>query len=94
MKRAAVERQRTVRVWRQHLSYIHGNDPDLCVCELQPGRFRKHRISGCGRPRCYFCHADKLCKRPTFQQRRSDVSFHEWKREARDLILMFAGRYD
>lgn len=92
MRRAAVERQRTVRVWRQHLSYIHKSQPTLCICDQQPGRFRKgQRMAGCSQAHCYLCHGDKLMKRPTFQQWRSDISFNEWKEEAGKPIVTIAG---
>ena len=69
MKRAAIEKPRTVHTWRNHVATHHGQL--ICDCELQPGRFRKsQRIGGCGRPRCWLCHPDKLAGRPTIQQRR------------------------
>jgi hypothetical protein len=78
VKRAHDERRRTVRVWREHLAR-HGAGPLECVCEFQIGRFRKvHRAGGCGTARCYPCHSDKLCKRPTMQQRRADLAYKEW----------------
>ncbi len=81
MKRAALERQRTVAIWRRHLASHHGTDV-LCTCEFQPGRFRKgQRIGGCGNAQCYLCHYDKLLGLPTLSQRRADVSFREWCHE-------------
>jgi hypothetical protein len=81
MQRASVERLRTMRVWRQHLSR-HGPGPLTCPCEWQVGRFRKgQRVGGCGKARCYLCHGDKLLKRPTLQQRRADRSYREWLHE-------------
>jgi len=69
MKRAAIEKPKTVHTWRNHLATHHGQL--IWDCELQPGRFRKsQRIGGCGRPRCWLCHPDKLAGRPTIQQRR------------------------
>jgi hypothetical protein len=70
MRRAALERQRTLRVWRQHLA--GHSDADLCHCEFHPGRFRKgQRIGGCGTPRCWLCHAGKLMGDATLQERRA-----------------------
>jgi len=84
MKRAYEERARTLRVWRGHLALIHPSEDIHCVCELQPGRFRKgQRIGGCGQPRCYLCKRSKLLSRPTLQERRSDVSCREWLLELR-----------
>ena len=78
MQRAHEERLRTIHVWRQHLAW-HGSGPLTCVCEFQIGRFRKgQRVGGCGKARCYLCHGEKLCKRPTLQQRRADISYKEW----------------
>ena len=58
MQRAALERQRAIRVWRRHVA-MHGL-PIVCPCELQAGRFRKdQRVSGCGNTRCFLCHPDK-----------------------------------
>ncbi len=74
MKRAAVERAQTLRVWQRHL-VSHGPGPLLCRdARLQAGRFRKgQRVGGCGRARCHLCHGDKLAHRPTIQQRRSTM---------------------
>jgi hypothetical protein len=70
MRRAALERPRTLRVWRQHLA--GHSDSDLCRCEFQPGRFRKgERVGGCGNPRCWLCHAGKLMGDPTLQELRA-----------------------
>ena len=81
MKRAALERQRTVTVWRRHLA-SHDDTQVLCACEFQPGRFRKgQRIGGCGNAQCYLCHCDKLLGLPTRSQQRADVSVREWCRE-------------
>jgi hypothetical protein len=68
MKRAAIERTRTIRTWRTHL--LTHEQPVRCVCDLQPGRFRKgQRARGCGRAACWLCHGDKLAGRPTLKQR-------------------------
>ena len=81
MKRASLERQPTVRLWRQHLAW-HGPGPLARGCESQVGRFRKgQRVGGCGRSRCCLCHGDKLLKRPTLEQRRSASSYGEWVSE-------------
>src|SRR5207248_10486161 len=60
--------------------------------EFQIGRFRKgQRVGGCGKARCYLCHGEKLCKRPTPQQRRADISYKEWLHElcASELVAVF-----
>lgn len=41
MRRAALERARTVRVWRKHLQFAGEEHAASCVCELQAGHFRK-----------------------------------------------------
>lgn len=70
MRRAALERPRTLGVWRQHLA--EHPDTDLCRCEFQPGRFRKgERVGGCGTPQCWLCHAGKLTGDPTLQELRA-----------------------
>jgi hypothetical protein len=79
MRRAALERPRTLRVWRAHARLVHSNFPTDCLCDEQPGRFRKgQRVSGCGKPRCWLCKRAKLAKEPTSQQCRSNLSFREW----------------
>ena len=76
MKRAAEEFIRTKNVWRRHLQTHRGTV--ACVCELQVGRFRKgQRIGGCGNPRCWLCHSEKLGGVPTAQQLRSVATFAE-----------------
>jgi hypothetical protein len=76
MRRAAEEKTRTLTVWRRHLR-THGGTL-ACVCELQAGRFRKgQRVGGCGNPRCWLCHADKLSGRPTRQERRNIEAYVE-----------------
>jgi hypothetical protein len=82
VRRASIERARTLRVWRAHLGLIHSDGIPNCFCEFQPGRFRKgQRIAGCDRSRCHLCHPDKLLGIPTAQQHRADLSMHEWLRE-------------
>lgn len=76
MKRAALERYRTVRVWLAHVA-AHG-ERKLCACEFEPGRFRKsQRLGGCGRPRCWLCHGDKLAGRFPPQALRARVIYRE-----------------
>jgi hypothetical protein len=70
MKRAALEKPRTIRTWRHHLAAHAG--PILCECESQVGRFRKgQRIGGCRNPRCFLCHMAKLARIPKVQERRA-----------------------
>ena len=80
MKRAALEKGRTLRTWKQHLAgHVR---VDLRVCEFQMGRFRKgQRVGGCSATRCYLCHGAKLLQEPTRQQRRGAARFHEGSRE-------------
>src|SRR3989442_3642090 len=81
MRRAAIEKSRTLRIWRGHLT-THGGKI-ACDCELQPGRFRKsQRIGGCGRPRCWLCHFDKLAGLPTVSDLRSFATEREGLAEA------------
>jgi hypothetical protein len=69
MRRAAQDRSRTRRTWSLHLR-SHGVQA-RCVCEHQPGRFRKgQKVGGCGKPRCWLCHEDKLGQIPTPQDLR------------------------
>ncbi len=76
MKRAALERNRTRNVWLRHLRSHGGNV--ICACDLQPNRFRKgQRVAGCGRPRCWLCHSNKLASVPSVQDLRSRIYFKE-----------------
>jgi len=69
MKRAAIEKVRTLHTWRRHLA-THAL-PIRCDCEFQVGRFRKgQRVGGCSTPKCYTCHFEKLARVPTVQVRR------------------------
>jgi hypothetical protein len=73
MRRASLDRQRTIREWRSRLEMDDA---------LEPGRFRKGRTArGCPR-RCTHCRAKKL--EPTLQTVRSDLSFREWLRTILD----------
>jgi hypothetical protein len=88
MQRAAIERVRTIRTWRNHLR-THGAQV-LCTCELQPGRFRKsQRVGGCGRARCWLCHSDKLSGRLTMRELRAVADYSEGLTEY--LFLFRAG---
>lgn len=76
MRRAAIEKARALRTWREHNRIVHNNEETGCVCDQQPNRFRKgQRRGGCGRPRCYMCHGEKLFKIPTKQQIISNEKF-------------------
>lgn len=80
--RASLERDRTIVVWRRHLQRHGHRFPLTCICEFQPGRFRKgQRVGGCGRPRCYTCHAEKLFGTPSRQESRINISHQEWLKQ-------------
>jgi len=82
MRRAHLERARTLRIWRAHLRLVHLGLPAACPCELQPGRLRKgQRLTGCSLPRCFLCHRAKLLGRATAQEYRAALSHHEWAHE-------------
>ena len=84
MKRAAEESIRTKNVWRQHLAAHRGQV--ACVCERQVGRFRKgQRVGGCGNPRCWVCHSEKLGGEPKVQQLRSLATLAEGLAETSSL---------
>ena len=69
MRRAALERARTLRVWRAHNRVVHGGEDTGCPCDQQPGRFRKISLGDCGKARCYLCHHDKLLGIPSVKDR-------------------------
>jgi len=76
MRRAAIEKLRTLSVWRRHLAE-HAR-PVLCKCDTQVGRFRKgQRVGGCSTPRCFLCHSAKFSREVTLRLRRANASFHE-----------------
>ncbi len=69
MKRAAIERQRTIKTWKAHLYLAHRDElmagAVRCVCDLQANRFRKgQKMLGCGRPKCSMCHYEKVFNIP------------------------------
>lgn len=74
MKRAALEKPRTYHQWKQHHDQhlrLDPGKPIICSCDLQVNRFRKgRRRYGCGKPRCYACHGEKLLGIPTHKVRR------------------------
>jgi len=79
MRRAAMERARTERVWREHNLIVHSGRATGCRCDEQPGRFRKgQKKAGCPDPWCRLCKSEKLDGIPTLQDRRSLLSFREW----------------
>jgi hypothetical protein len=76
MKRAALERLLSVRVWRHHaeISALFGQSGS----ELHPGHFRKgRRAGGCGNTACWLCHPAKLGGIPTLQESRHRLSYRE-----------------
>ena len=82
MRRAVVERQRTLRVWRNHNLLVHAGTETGCVCDKQPGRFRKgQKVAGCGKSRCWLCKSEKLAKRPTARDHRQELRYKEWSSE-------------
>lgn len=66
MLRAAQEKSRAKRVQKMHLYLNHRREVVVkCICDVQVNRFRKgQRARGCGNPRCFLCHSDKLNKEP------------------------------
>ena len=79
MRRAAIERQRAYRVWRDHIRISHGGDANTgCICDRQVNRFRKgQKRFGCGKPRCYLCHGPKLLNIPTIKDKLADIVFRQ-----------------
>ncbi|MCZ6784949.1 MAG: hypothetical protein O7G30_16745 [Proteobacteria bacterium] len=82
MRRARIERQRTLRVWHAHNLLAHDGLPSNCTCDEQPGRFRKgERAGGCGRQHCGLCRRYKLHKELTARDYRAALSLLEWGSE-------------
>ena len=81
MKRAAIEKASTLTRWKRHQA-LHAPAERACLCEGQPGRFRKgERARGCGRPRCWLCHGDKLAGIPSPALRHALEAANEGFRE-------------
>lgn len=79
MRRASLERSRTVRVWRAHKLLTHRGLFGGCTCNEQPGRFRKgQRRAGCGRPRCGICKRYKRIDEPTRRDYQAALTHREW----------------
>lgn len=67
MRRASIERPRTIREWRNRSPSDES---------LEPGRFRKGRTArGCPH-RCVHCRVRKQL--PTIQEKRALLNFTEW----------------
>ncbi len=78
MRRASLERARTLGVWRAHIALVHDGLPASCTCDEQPGRFRKsQRIAGCPKPRCWLCNRHKLTNELTARDYRAALSHRE-----------------
>jgi hypothetical protein len=80
MKRAAVEKGRTKKIWMKHLRLNHNwpREKVECRCDLQANRFRKgQKQAGCGQPRCYLCHFEKLMGIPSIRELRMDIKVKE-----------------
>src|SRR5258708_12043047 len=84
MKRAAIERSRTMQVWRRHLA-THSK-PVACDCEFEVGRFRKgQRVGGCSTSRCLLCHFEKVTQLPKLRELRYLATFQEGVSESRGI---------
>jgi hypothetical protein len=83
MRRASLERPRTLRVWRAHHRLVHADEVEItCICEEQPGRFRKtQRVAGCLIPHCYLCKWDKINEIVPASDYRAAISHREWGEE-------------
>lgn len=75
MRRASIDRPRTLRVWLEHHKYherLNATHPGglnvTCPCDRQPGRFRKKKPLDCGNTKCGICHRDKFPKRQKTRQ--------------------------
>lgn len=96
MKRYHDEIGRIRREHRRHLRWAHGwpQEPVLCPCDQQAGRFRKRKALDCGHARCLLCHGNKLLGIATHKDRLADLRFTESLREvSSDLGLAGADRH-
>lgn len=77
MRRAALERPRTIRVWLSHNREYHDSLPTRCRCDEQPGRFRKgERIGGGCSSHCP-CKLHKRLKAVVHRDYRAAHSYRE-----------------
>lgn len=76
MKRAALDRPRAIRAWRQHA--ILNSTFGFSSREYHPGHFRKGlRVGGCGNPACRLCHAGKIDGYPSLKEFRHNLTYRE-----------------
>lgn len=73
MRRAAEDRKRTAREWQIHVQHTHKGDSSLCICDRQPGRFRKTKGRGCTKPQCGLCKPHKKWGRVPTRQEMADM---------------------
>lgn len=87
MYRAAIERPRTLRTWKAHNELVHNNVKTGCICDEQPGRFRKgERIAGrCGNRRCWMCYGIGDEKRMKIQRFRYIKEFERHKGQLEEI---------
>jgi hypothetical protein len=64
MFRAAKERLRTLRKWRENRRIVGGDGDE------QVGRFRKGKVYGCRRANCGLCQAHKHPRELSVQEQR------------------------
>lgn len=89
MRRAWLERPRTLRVWRTHKKFIHDDLQSECNCDEQPGRFRKgHRVAGCSRQGCGLCKRHKSNRESLARDYRAALTLREWGTEFGFVIRM------
>ena len=75
MKRAALERPRTVRELRRHIARDHDDVP--CWCKSQAGRYRKRDAFARGRARCGVCHSHKNPRLLSRAERKAEITYRE-----------------
>lgn len=72
MQRAARERLRTLKLRKRWQALALARTRGLPAPLPPANRFRKQlRTGGCGHPRCWLCHGDKLAQRPAPRQQRA-----------------------
>ena len=87
VKRAALEKNRTRRTWKKHISFAHAYEIQTtgitaCICDQQVNRFRKgQKMLGCGQPQCMSCHPGKVLGKPTIAELKARVVEKEGRSE-------------
>ena len=66
-----VKAKKQMRNWKASTSNFE-KTIGIKQAELSLGHFAKNHALGCGNPKCYICHGDKLLKKKRLQEKRHE----------------------